>query len=572
MSSMKNVLRIRTMGKHPSMIYLYGILNLVSLCQSIYVEANVHVLDHLNKTVEEYYDIQPHFGPGISNRGIWGYLIYTQPHNACAPVDPPPFQTTNVSKWIALIERSYGNEACSFVTKVLNAQKAGFSAAIVHNVGSDALIPMGDDGFGDKIIIPSVFVSESDGTQLNTLYSYYASPTHKYSIMLDPRDSEFNPNLYLVPFAVVVGVCFILMVVFMLGRWINDMRKKRKNRLSKANLKKLPVEKFKKGMQEQICFGYSIMLDPRDSEFNPNLYLVPFAVVVGVCFILMVVFMLGRWINDMRKKRKNRLSKANLKKLPVEKFKKGESHYDTCAICLDDYEDGEKLRLLPCQHAYHQQCVDPWLTKNKRVCPVCKAKVFPKERRRRRSADSSESSSDEEEGSNTVSESTPLLSTATGGRGGSTFEHSGLPASMRAEVTLISDTPSSSQSPETSSESEGDEIPFTPLVHASHPPKNAAPSGGSHVTGSSGEVAPSGGNRVAGQSREDDLTVPLEAEAVNLAYEDEEEEKERKDVEVHIDGANGGTDTEVVFSTEKPKEEENKVEGTRGNGNKTDIV
>ena len=37
---------------------------------------------------------------------------------------------------------------------------------------------------------------------------------------------------------------------------------------------------------------------------------------------------------------------------------------------------GDKLRILPCGHAYHMKCIDPWLLKNKRVCPQCRKKVF----------------------------------------------------------------------------------------------------------------------------------------------------------------------------------------------------
>jgi len=46
-----------------------------------------------------------------------------------------------------------------------------------------------------------------------------------------------------------------------------------------------------------------------------------------------------------------------------------------CSICLEDYEKGEKLRMLPCHHMFHTECIVPWLTERFPNCPLCKAQI-----------------------------------------------------------------------------------------------------------------------------------------------------------------------------------------------------
>lgn len=47
---------------------------------------------------------------------------------------------------------------------------------------------------------------------------------------------------------------------------------------------------------------------------------------------------------------------------------------ETCPICIVDFEEGDDLRVLPCegQHRFHQECVDPWLLELSSSCPICR--------------------------------------------------------------------------------------------------------------------------------------------------------------------------------------------------------
>ncbi|KAG8054941.1 hypothetical protein GUJ93_ZPchr0001g32756 [Zizania palustris] len=71
------------------------------------------------------------------------------------------------------------------------------------------------------------------------------------------------------------------------------------------------------------------------------------------------------------------LKKRALRSIPVEVYGSGGGvGAEVCAICLGEFADGEKVRVLPrCGHGFHVRCVDTWLV-SRDSCPTCRRSVL----------------------------------------------------------------------------------------------------------------------------------------------------------------------------------------------------
>eukprot|EP00166_Cyanidium_caldarium_P004322 ctg_4520.g634 len=49
----------------------------------------------------------------------------------------------------------------------------------------------------------------------------------------------------------------------------------------------------------------------------------------------------------------------------------------TCLICIQEYETGEAVRILPrCGHMFHADCIKTWACQKKAICPMCRTWIL----------------------------------------------------------------------------------------------------------------------------------------------------------------------------------------------------
>ncbi|XP_027367635.1 RING-H2 finger protein ATL1-like [Abrus precatorius] len=75
------------------------------------------------------------------------------------------------------------------------------------------------------------------------------------------------------------------------------------------------------------------------------------------------------------------LDEAVIRLIPVIQYKTqgngefGERSTCECAVCLNEFQEDEKLRIIPnCSHVFHIDCIDVWLQNNAN-CPLCRTSI-----------------------------------------------------------------------------------------------------------------------------------------------------------------------------------------------------
>ncbi|KAM7261022.1 hypothetical protein ACFE04_026497 [Oxalis oulophora] len=206
---------------------------------------------------------------------------------------------------------------CSFQEKIKNAQDFGFQAVIVYDDKDDAnLIYMMVNM--DDINIPAVFISKRAGELLEKK----SRGKEGECCIFPPEDRKARGILAISCLALLVIIGVLVMVFFIPRQWMY----------------------WRHGRNNNNHRG------PYDREHN----------------------------KCVDSKMVETLQQFKFSSSAVDLGKSSRSGEIMCVICLEDYNDLEVIKVLPCEHNFHSTCVDSWLTKWAAFCPVCKLDVRTK--------------------------------------------------------------------------------------------------------------------------------------------------------------------------------------------------
>ncbi|KAF8507378.1 hypothetical protein BU17DRAFT_57471 [Hysterangium stoloniferum] len=263
--------------------------------------------------------------------------------------------------WIALVMRG----GCTFVDKVREAQRFGAKGVVVggqngeQDSHGDGLVQMYSLGDASDIKIPSTYITHSSYRTLSSLIassntSTWGLRTVSVGLTIDPSGWEWYS-----PIITFFLLLFLPSILTLFTLLIHRLRAARAARLERA---------------------------PEDVVLN-----LPWRTWEGQN----TIWELEKTMDNAKKAPQAHSTTSETSRLPKTEpepstsnscpapldreantaSKKWYEKQVECAICLEDFVTGDKVRVLPCRHIFHMTEVDDWLIRRKKLCPICKHDV-----------------------------------------------------------------------------------------------------------------------------------------------------------------------------------------------------
>ncbi|EDW74057.2 uncharacterized protein Dwil_GK21726 [Drosophila willistoni] len=109
---------------------------------------------------------------------------------------------------------------------------------------------------------------------------------------------------------------------------------------------------------------------------------ISFIVLMIISLVWLIFYYIQRFRYMQAKDQQSRnlcsVTKKAIMKIPTKTGKMSDEKdldSDCCAICIEAYKPSDIIRILPCKHEFHKNCIDPWLIEH-RTCPMCKLDVL----------------------------------------------------------------------------------------------------------------------------------------------------------------------------------------------------
>jgi len=258
-----------------------------------------------------YSDVTGELGSKLSSIRAFNHISTVSVNEACHPI------TVDLQNKIAIADRG----DCSFKRKAFHVEKAGAKAIVVGNYDNNNRYVIMDSSKQENftIGIPAVFINGVDKREIKL------DLKRKQNNVSASLTTEFRPSA-------------------------PDQHPPIHHRIQRSR----SIRMFQ-------LISIVLIIPPLIWCFLAMYYLIRRAY--------------SRWA------RRNRRRTVHLR-LPTTRYRPKENseteivcHNDICAVCMEEFSDGLPIKVLPCKHGFHADCIIPWLRGFSDECPICKRNV-----------------------------------------------------------------------------------------------------------------------------------------------------------------------------------------------------